>query len=192
MGMIASFISASDRSIDALANLQEKEWWLTGSPLKAVTSERHRPDVLERIFGGRNEERDRVLYEFPDGGMEGRTVDLDKAWHGIHFLLTGEVWAGDNPKSFLITGGQMILKDPPTRSFTSAETRQISDALSDYTIESLRAGYRPEDFKENDIYPALDWRSSDFDEYVLPYFKDLQEFLKVCVRDECGFLLMLG
>jgi hypothetical protein len=26
---------------------------------------------------------------------EGDVVDLDKTWHGIHYLLTGTAWEGD-------------------------------------------------------------------------------------------------
>ena len=33
---------------------------------------------------------------------------LDKAWHGIHFLLTGSAWEGDEPLNFLVTAGEPI------------------------------------------------------------------------------------
>ena len=25
------------------------------------------------------------------------SIDIDKAWHGIHFMLTGDAWGGDAP-----------------------------------------------------------------------------------------------
>jgi hypothetical protein len=33
-------------------------------------------------------------------------VDRDKAWHGIHFLLTGTAWEGTGPKASLLLGGK--------------------------------------------------------------------------------------
>jgi hypothetical protein len=29
------------------------------------------------------------------------TCDLDKSWHGIHYLLTGSAWEGSPPLNFL-------------------------------------------------------------------------------------------
>ena len=31
-------------------------------------------------------------------------IDIDKAWHGIHYLLTGTAWGGDPPASWVIFG----------------------------------------------------------------------------------------
>ena len=33
-------------------------------------------------------------------GTEG-TLSLEKAWHGLHFLLTGSDWGGEPPLDFL-------------------------------------------------------------------------------------------
>lgn len=33
---------------------------------------------------------------------------MDKAWHGIHYLLTGTAWEGDPPLNFLVTGGREV------------------------------------------------------------------------------------
>ena len=35
-------------------------------------------------------------------------VDLDKVWHGIHFLLTGSAWEGEEPLCYLVNGGEWI------------------------------------------------------------------------------------
>jgi hypothetical protein len=36
---------------------------------------------------------------------EDPSIDLDKTWHGIHYLLTGTTWEGEPPFSFLVAGG---------------------------------------------------------------------------------------
>src|SRR6185312_15082100 len=33
-------------------------------------------------------------------------MDLDKAWHGLHFLFTGSDWSGDFPQGFLVSCGE--------------------------------------------------------------------------------------
>ena len=38
----------------------------------------------------------------------GGELDLDKAWHGIHFLLTGSAWEGEEPLCYLLAGGQEV------------------------------------------------------------------------------------
>src|ERR1700691_2716073 len=59
--------------------------------------------------------------------------DVDKAWHGIHFLLTGTAWEGTPPLDFIVRGGQEVgdvhVGYGPARAFTSAEVRKIADAL---------------------------------------------------------------
>jgi hypothetical protein len=45
---------------------------------------------------------------FEQARPSGREVDLDKAWHGLHFLFTDSAWEGDEPGCFLVRGGQEI------------------------------------------------------------------------------------
>lgn len=35
-------------------------------------------------------------------------VDIDKAWHGLHYLLTGTAWEGAPPLNFLAAGGREV------------------------------------------------------------------------------------
>lgn len=35
------------------------------------------------------------------------STDLDKAWHGIHYLLTETAWEGNEPLNFLVQGGNV-------------------------------------------------------------------------------------
>ena len=34
--------------------------------------------------------------------------DLEKTWHGLHFLFTGSYWDRDFPAGFLVTCGTMV------------------------------------------------------------------------------------
>jgi uncharacterized protein DUF1877 len=43
-----------------------------------------------------------LLYESLLGGVaNGNELDVDKAWHGLHFLLTGSAWEGSFPLNFI-------------------------------------------------------------------------------------------
>jgi hypothetical protein len=96
---------------------------------------------------------------------EGELVDLDKAWHGAHWLLTGSVWEGDWPLSFILKGGTDLDYDgpwnSPPRTFTPAETREIADALARVSEDELRARFKPDEMMQAEIYPEIWDREPD-------------------------------
>src|SRR4051812_40770621 len=59
-------------------------------------------------------------------------LDIDKAWHAIHFLLTGTAWEGEPPLDFLAIGGTEIGEDlgyGPARGLVSSQVRELATAL---------------------------------------------------------------
>src|SRR5687768_10312786 len=62
------------------------------------------PSFIARLFGA--EPAAKSAARGPDAlpltPAEGKQIDLDKAWHGIHFLLTGRADGGDKPANFLL------------------------------------------------------------------------------------------
>jgi hypothetical protein len=56
---------------------------------------------------------------------ERTSTDLDKAWHGIHWLLTGTADSGSEPLCYLLAGGTQIgdidVGYGPARSFSAEE-----------------------------------------------------------------------
>ena len=60
------------------------------------------PDAVERLI---------------DAAYEGRKddlVDVDKAWHCLHFLLTGTASEGEPPMDFVVRGGTEVGEDMGT------------------------------------------------------------------------------
>ena len=51
---------------------------------------------------------EQLLYaSFFGGSSNGHDeLEVDKAWHGLHFLLTGTAWEGDFPLNFIVSGGR--------------------------------------------------------------------------------------
>src|SRR5690349_11334743 len=64
-----------------------------------------------------------------DVGLSENRLDLDKAWHGLHFLLTGTDWGGTPPLNFIVAGGETIgdvdVGYGPARAFTPEQLAEI-------------------------------------------------------------------
>jgi hypothetical protein len=79
-----------------------------------------------------------------EGGL-GELGDMEKMWHGVHYLLTGTAWEGEPPLNFLLAGRRELdieVGQAPVLLYTSAETREIASALSAVSDAELRArGY---------------------------------------------------
>jgi len=114
-------------------------------------------------------------YEDPPNSM-----DVDKAWHGLHYLLTGEAEGGEEPLSLAILEGTEIgpeLDFGPARYLTGEEVKAVAHALAALTPEALAQRYNPRDMQEKQIYPEI-WEDDDPEsvDYLLHFFPDLQQF----------------
>ena len=107
-------------------------------------------------------------------------LEIDKAWHGIHYLLTGDAWAGEAPLVNVILGGTEIGDDVgygPARYLTAEEVKVVADALHSITPEQFRLRYSAEQLSQNEIYPNI-WDDSDEDaiEYLVAWYEDLRNY----------------
>ncbi|MHC5077311.1 MAG: DUF1877 family protein, partial [Planctomycetota bacterium] len=69
--------------------------------------EKNKPGFIKRLFGISSQQKE--VSDVPDLDLEkgeGVCIDLDKAWHGIHYLLTQTDYEGESPLNFLVVGGQ--------------------------------------------------------------------------------------
>src|SRR5687768_1443031 len=95
------------------------------------------------------------------GASEGGAADLDieKSWHGIHFVLTGSDWGGASPLNFLVSGGAEVGDEDvgygPARAFTSGEVRAIHEALAQLSPEGFARRVNLEALLEAGIYPDM-------------------------------------
>src|SRR5262245_50107120 len=96
-----------------------------------------------------------VLYpEDEDAPKPGAQLDVDKAWHGIHFLLNGEAWEGEPPLNFIVGGqeiGDVDVGYGPARGFSVDEVRAIATALGPITGETLRSRYNARELTKHEI-----------------------------------------
>jgi hypothetical protein len=97
--------------------------------------------------------------------------DVDKAWHGIHFLLPGSAWGGQPPLNFLVSGGRGIgdvdVGYGPAGGFMSAEVAGISQALGRISSDDLRARFDGKRLMDAEISPEI-WDRDPAEDDRLP------------------------
>lgn len=108
---------------------------------------------------------------------------LDKAWHGLHWLLAGAAGTTAAPASRVILGGTEIGKDigyGKARYFSPAEVKAIAQLLARLKEKDLRTNYSPAAMDKANIYPDdwVEWEKDGEDAFamLLHAFQDLQAF----------------
>ncbi len=137
-----------------------------------------------------------VLY--PRNGIElprERHLDIDKAWHLIHFLLTGDEWEGTEPLRNAVLGGAEIGKEDvgygPARYLTPAQVSNVAVALASIAPDQLWDQFDLQTVREADIYPCWEGNNEDR-EYILSYFQMLQNFFTVASQENNAVILYLN
>ncbi len=131
---------------------------------------------------------------FPDDPYVRRaeTCSLDKAWHGIHFILTGTAWAGDPPLSLAVLGGTQIGEDTgygPARYLTPEQVCRVAEAFGSVTQETLLYRCNREAMNAAAIYPTDVGEASG---YLLGYLDDLREFYNSATAHGHAVLICLS
>lgn len=158
------------------------------------------PGLLARLFGraGAASPEPAPTPALTLSGDEGEALGLDKAWHGIHYLLTGTAWEGEPPLNFLVSGGREVGTEDvgigPARTLTSAETREVAHALAQVTDEELRARFAPQELMRLEIYPEIWDRDPATDDtlgYPMKYVEQLRSTLASVVEQGHGLLVTM-
>ncbi|AGL19284.1 YfbM family protein [Actinoplanes sp. N902-109] len=109
-------------------------------------------------------------------------LDLDKSWHGIHFLLTGSAWETTPGAGESILGGRPIGPEGdygPARLLDADTVRAVAAGLDAVDADTLRARFDPDAMTENTIYPMVwDGGDEEFNDYLLPYVDELRRFYR--------------
>lgn len=126
---------------------------------------------------------------------ERSNLDLDKAWHAIHFLLSGHAYEADGPSGYLMMGGrplgQVHSDYGPARALSPDEIKELYSVMNAISEQDLRRRYRVEKMKE--IYPGYwepELNGEDFP-YLMYYFKTLKNYLAKLVEDQKGAVVFL-
>lgn len=130
-------------------------------------------------------------------GDRSMTLDLDKAWHGLQFLLTETAWDGPEPLNFLVGGGRELEVDMgygPPRAFVAAEVSAIAGALAPLTRDVLKTRFDPKAMTAAELYPTI-WDRADEHaenlEYLLGAFDRVKAFVEAAAAAKDGMLVYL-
>jgi hypothetical protein len=124
-----------------------------------------------------------------------RHLDIDKAWHLIHFLLTGTEWEGAEPLRSAVLGGDEIGDEDvgygPARAMMPAKVSEVSQALDGISAETLWKRFDLEMVEDLEIYPG--WTGSAQERsYVLSHYEKLREFFNTTAADHAAMILYLS
>jgi hypothetical protein len=115
------------------------------------------------------------------------SMDIDKAWGGILYLLTGKAFASGSTEdeidslNRIFFSAQFFDEDMdvgygPAHYLTPEQVAGINLKIASLTEAELKAHYDPEAMnKEKKLYPSLDWNEKIFD-YLYFHFQALQSF----------------
>lgn len=201
MGMCLELVTVSDAIIDQLHADPPLVWALVSpdepEAVAAARADAVRPGLLARLFGRTPAPVDRPT-TLSLGAGEGAATDLDKAWHGIHYLLTGTASGGTPPLNALVSGGREIAAVEvgygAPRTLTAAETRAFAIALNQLSDAELRSRFAPAEMSRLEIYPDIWGRDPAEDDtlgYLLEYVGKLREFLAAAAAQDLGLLVTL-
>ncbi|KFF24637.1 hypothetical protein IW16_20195 [Chryseobacterium vrystaatense] len=123
--------------------------------------------------------RDRIYSE--DANSE-NLVDIDKAWDGIIFLLTGRNLfdAYDHPLSKILFSGQIIDEEQdlgygPAHYSTPEQVSELNSQISVITMDSLKPNFDPKKMTESDVYPSIWDEGDDAFDYLADGFSTVQK-----------------
>ena len=113
------------------------------------------------------------------------TIDLDRAWMGLHFLLLEREWDGEEPLCYLMYGGRDIgdvdLGYGPARALGPDEVAAFAQALAGISEDDFRDRFDAEELEKEDIYPDLD--------YLLEHFTRLKSFVQRTADGDLGLVI---
>lgn len=137
------------------------------------------------------EPSDSWVLPFRPGIATAERVSLEKAWHGLHFLLTGEPWGGDGPEAFLVAGGRQL--DEEERWFAPDDAKRIHQALAAISDDQLWARFDAGEMERQEIYPGIwDESEDDLKEEYLEYFHALKRVVAAAAESGQGLLVSIG
>ena len=99
-------------------------------------------------------------------------LSLDKVWHGVHYVLSGDVEAGAEPLRQAVLGGEVLGEEGdgfsgygPPRYLSAAVVARCAGALTAADLEPNAASrFDPVRMSELRVYPG--WRASDANEVL--------------------------
>ncbi len=148
------------------------------------------PDVLkQQIAEARHPKPSKAAFDSKDFGEE---LFIEKAWHGVHFLLCGVIDEAPPPLGDAILGGTEIGPDMgygPARYLDPHRVKAVADALKAIPPSVLAARFDIAGLQEHQVYPNA-W-SEDDREWIQGAYSELRDFYADAAQKGLAVLLYI-
>jgi hypothetical protein len=151
---------------------------------------------LSRLFGRKAEQPKSELLPSLGPREEGDEGDADKAWQGMHFILTGTAEGGHFPEGFIMHGGTPVgddMEDQCARLFQPEEVQRIQAVLQAQSEEGVRQRYDGKRMDAARVYPQI-WKR-DGEEgmaYIWETICELKEFVRETAEKKWALLIFFS
>src|SRR5271166_3908558 len=129
----------------------------------------------------------------PAPGAPGHSVSLDKAWHGLHYLLCGAAEPAPGPLGQAVFGGSEIGEGQgcgPARYFAPAQVAEIAGALQSPGLErEMHRRFDADAVTQLGIYPGV-WETDDHD-WLIQAFRTLRAFYAAASEAEQAVVTLI-
>jgi hypothetical protein len=136
----------------------------------------------------------------PSGGSaqpskkSGASISIDKAWHGVHYLLCGKVEPGSDLASQAVMGGTEVGDDlgyGPARYFDADKVAAIARELTRPNLEAeMDARWDPDKMASLGIYPGQFVAAEDR-QWLMDAFRQLRQFYVDASAANCAVVTCL-
>lgn len=121
-------------------------------------------------------------------------LDVDKAWHAIHFLLCGSADEASGPLGSAILGGTPIGPDlgyGPARWLSADQVRAVAKALPEPA--ELISRYDSQALTDADVYPQIwDEPDDEISDFLGSHYEALRRFYAQAAAENQAMLLWLA
>ena len=124
-------------------------------------------------------------------------IDIEKAWDGIIFLLTGQNFQEASDELLRVVFSGQILDEEQDLGYGPAfylypfEVKYYNEKISSITTEELKTKFLPNKMTAIGVYPDI-WQDEDAFEYLVENFKALQSFYKAAAENHQAIISFLN
>ena len=137
------------------------------------------PDTLDNVLGAK----------------QARKVSLEKAWHGLHFLLTGSASGGTGPEAFLLAGGEASGEDRgygPARLLRPDAVHALAASLSAISDDQLWRRFDAAQMTEQGICPVIwDEPEAELRDEYLRYYHEMKRLVSAASQTNDGLVIVM-
>lgn len=135
--------------------------------------------------------------EWLEQGDDRLSFDADKAWHAVHFVLTGDPWSTDGPLGQTVLGGEPFGEEVgygPARWLPAEAVSAIAEQLAALTPGQFEQRLDFAALHREDIYPSIWDRDPEADElveYVRAGYEQIRDGYARAAAAGQGFVIAL-